>query len=40
MDKNWILGKTPDKVGWYAISYSYDTEEGIFPDASYWNGSV
>jgi len=36
----WITGKTPAETGWYAVSYTWAVEEGIFPGASYWDGSV
>ncbi len=30
----------PPSAGWYAVLYGWDTNEGVFTDASYWNGSA
>jgi hypothetical protein len=30
----------PTQPGWYATLHRWDVEEGIFPGAHYWNGSV
>ena len=32
----WIYDD-PDESGWYAITYCYDAQEGIFPGAAYWD---
>ncbi len=33
----WIYAP-PDFPGWYATESCWDTAEGIFPGANYWNG--
>lgn len=34
----WTNVGNPTAIGWYAILYCYDMEEGIFPAADYWTG--
>jgi hypothetical protein len=29
----------PAQTGWYATLHCWEVEEGMFPDAHYWNGS-
>jgi hypothetical protein len=34
----WVYGN-PMQPGWYATLHSWDSDEGAFPDAWYWNGT-
>jgi hypothetical protein len=34
----WIAGSEPGDVGWYAISYCWDIQEGIISGAAHWDG--
>ncbi len=36
--KEWTWGDSPGPAGWYAISYCWDSQEGIFPGAARWTG--
>jgi hypothetical protein len=39
MKRIWIPNDDdPTKVGWYAVTRCWDLEEGIFPDAHFWDG--
>jgi hypothetical protein len=35
-----VFEHPPTAVGWYATTVCWDVEEGIFPDAHYWNGHM
>lgn len=36
---NWIFDDKPKEAGWYAVSYCWEIEEGVFPGAAYWDGT-
>lgn len=40
MDDSWIWyrDQLPSVPGWYATRECWDVEEGIFPNAHYWDG--
>lgn len=35
-----IFDRTPTKTGWYAILICWESNEGFFPGAAYWNGEI
>lgn len=35
----WEFKKDPTEPGWYAVLICYDPQEGISPDAGYWDGA-
>lgn len=36
---DWTFSENPQQKGWYAISYCWEAEEGIFNGASFWTGT-
>lgn len=39
MTNDCIWEQNPSTQGWYATLHGWDEDEGVFPDASYWNGT-
>jgi hypothetical protein len=39
VDDDWNYDDDPTEPGWYATNVCWESEEGSFPGAGYWNGS-
>lgn len=37
---DWNYEGQPTEAGWHAVLICYDEQEGIFPDARFWNGET
>lgn len=37
-DMKWNYEGKPSQIGWYAVLICYDENEGVFPNAAWWDG--